>query len=137
MSRTILRAADAVTAGIRDLGIAGADRVRYLAAQHFPAVLVEDAGDKLFTCLPPGYIDSAVATVLASRIVYREGLTYLEEMPAAEIVDLALAYLRADVAVARLALQLDASDLPDRARIAQLLREGGTRAALRRQVPED
>jgi glutamate dehydrogenase len=131
LSHAIIRAADALTEGIGRLGDDSRELIRHLAASHFPTILVEDLGDRLFDRLPRSYIDSAVATALASRIVYREGLAYLEDMPPEGLVDLALRYLREELNVSRLARDVAGSELPEARRIADLLREGGVRASLR------
>jgi glutamate dehydrogenase len=131
LSRNINRAADAIALGIRGRGDDSSVLAHYLVATHLPRVLVEEVGDRLLTEVPAAYLRNAVATVLASRIVYREGLGYLEEMPDQAIADLALRYLESEMALAGMLEQLSGSDLPDRERIADLLREGGTRATLR------
>ncbi|MEM1349186.1 MAG: NAD-glutamate dehydrogenase domain-containing protein, partial [Myxococcota bacterium] len=81
ISRIINRAADAIAFRLRDHGDDSRALAQYLVATHLPRVLVEEVGDRLLTDVPAGYLRNAVATVLASRIVYREGLAYLEEMP--------------------------------------------------------
>jgi hypothetical protein len=75
--------------------------------------------------------------VLASRIVYREGLDWFEQMSEQAMAELAIRYSRQEEEIQSLAAQIEQSDLPDRGRIAELLREGGTAAALRRVISQD
>ena len=99
--------------------------------RHVPPILFEVAGDRVFERVPSDYVNSAIAAVLAGMIVYREGLSYLESMSPEALADLAFRYLRQEQETGRLVAQVGGSALADRERIAELLRAGGTGAALR------
>ena len=98
---------------------------------YLPAVLHETVGEQFFERIPPAYLTRVIASVLASHIVYREGLDWFEQMPERAIAELAVRYLHAEESIRQLVEQVSNSDLPDRDRIAELLREGGVGAALR------
>ena len=66
-----------------------------------------------------------MAKSLAARIVYREGFEYIESMPMEAIADLALEYLKLELERRQLISEVDRSELPNRQRIAQLLRSAG------------
>ena len=70
------------------------------------------------------------AQSLAGRIVYREGIDFVEPMPSVAIAEFALVYLRQESVNRALVAEVNASNLPDRERIAAILERAGTRAAL-------
>lgn len=70
--------------------------------------------------------------MLRKCIELRACLDWLEYMPPDSVAEVAMRYLREDDRVERLAHTVESSDLPDRVLIADLLREGGPSAALRR-----
>jgi glutamate dehydrogenase len=88
----------------------------------------------VFSRVPSDYLTRVIASTLSSRIIYREGLEWFENMPDHAIARLALQYLRQEGQIKRLVEQINRSALPDREIIAKLLREGGTRTALRNQM---
>ncbi len=102
-----------------------------LLRQHLPAILLAEQPAARLAALPPSYVDRALASMLAGRIVYREGLGLVEQMQPEPLRDLVLGYLLQEAETSHLADLVAASDLPQRARIAGLLREGGTAAGLR------
>ena len=71
-----------------------------------------------------------MAKTLSARIVYREGFEYLESMPMAAIAELAVKYLRGELERNWLAACVEQSDLPDKMRIARILREAGILSTL-------
>jgi hypothetical protein len=95
--------------------------------EYLPPVLRERAAGRLRTQLPRGYACDAIAKSLAGTIVYREGLAYLEGMEPAAIADLALRYVEAERETRARAREVLASKLPERERIAALLRSSATR----------
>lgn len=130
LSKVVNRAADAIEARLADLAPADVARTRQLVREHLPPVLVELAGDRLFTKLPPAYVRSTVAASLATRIVYREGLDYLAAVPEGALASLALAYLRREEETRALVAAVRASSLPDKEQVARVLERAGTRVAL-------
>ncbi|HMN95693.1 MAG TPA: NAD-glutamate dehydrogenase [Phycisphaerales bacterium] len=109
-----------------------ADRMlaRQLVIDHLPPVLLSTVGDRLWSDLPAAYLRWLVAKSLASRIIYREGVEFLQKMPASAVGEIALEYLRTEVVTRQLVAEVADSSLPHRDRIAALLARGGTRAAL-------
>jgi hypothetical protein len=71
-----------------------------------------------------------VAKRLASGIVYREGVNFLEGVEPDAVAALSLRYLRKRDENRRLVEQLKGSTAPGAARAAELLARAGTRAAL-------
>ncbi len=130
LSRIVIRASDAIEAAINDLPEKDLPLIRQLVLDHLPPVLVELAGERLWSRLPKSYLNWMMAASLATRIVYREGLAFLEEMPMAAIADLSFRYLRQERETDTLLDEIRGSTLPHRTRLVELLERSGTRAGL-------
>jgi len=105
LSRVMIRTADAIEEAID--------------------VLEQEDQERLWQKTPRPYLKWIMAKSLSARIVYREGFEYLDAMPMAAIARLAIQYLRLELERDQLADQVEASDLPDRERIASVLRKSG------------
>ncbi|MEN8132903.1 MAG: hypothetical protein ABFS45_22530 [Pseudomonadota bacterium] len=134
LSQVIDRATDAITQVITNLEVSDSELIRRLVEEYLPRVLTEVVGDDLFERIPPAYLTRVIASVLASRIVYREGLDWFEHMPDQAIADLAIHYLQEEAAVRQMIDHIMHADLPGRERIVQLLSEGGVAASLKNPV---
>jgi glutamate dehydrogenase len=134
LSRAINNATDAIAGSITTLQGSHPELVRQLVVNHLPPSLFERSGEQTFERIPVAYLHRVVASSLASRIVYREGLDWLESMPAQAIATLAERYLAEESQVQALARQVRSSQLEHRERIAMLLETGGVAAALRTQA---
>jgi glutamate dehydrogenase len=130
LSRAINTATDAIAESITRLNDAHPELVRGLVMDHLPGSLRERCGDEILTRIPQPYLDRIVASSLASRIVYREGLDWFESMPAASIAELARRYLAAESQIVALANEVRMSALGNREQIAALLESGGIAAAI-------
>ncbi|MCB9663798.1 MAG: hypothetical protein H6732_06780 [Alphaproteobacteria bacterium] len=137
LSRTILWATDTIARAVIALDPDAYALLEDLVRAHLPPVLVELAGADLLERLPPAYVEQTIACAAATRLVYREGLAYVEGLSEPDLARLAVDYLRADREVAQLADRLDAQDDPAAAEAARILRQGGARAAvtLRHRTP--
>ena len=99
--------------------------------RHLPPVLAELCGDRVMESIPATYLHRVIASALASRMVYREGLDWLESMPAEAIARLAERYLEQEAEIRQLVAQVRTSGLENSETIATLLETGGVAAALR------
>jgi len=79
--------------------------------------------------LPLEYQKSTIVKSLASRLVYREGLAFVEGMPDARLPSFALAYLEEEQKVCALAEAVAASGQPYAPEVRELLLQGGVRVA--------
>jgi glutamate dehydrogenase len=129
ISRLMIRATDAIEASLAEEPAKDEPLVRAVVQEHLPPVLWERAQDRLGR-LPPAYFRGMVASSLAGRIVYREGLAYLSQLPGSEIAELAWRYLRQEEETRALVHTVESSNLPGRERIAALLTQGGTQAGV-------
>lgn len=130
-SRTILAAKDAIRDALPGLDAETRALLDELVVEHLPPALVA-AVDGHVERLPERYREGIISASLATRLVYREGLAFLRDVAPERLAGLAIEYLRAEHEADRLAREVTASDLPDRDRIATLLRAGGARAAVER-----
>lgn len=131
LSHAINRATDAITHAIDTLKDSDHQLTRQLVRDHLPAVLSELVGKHIFERIPAAYLTRIIASGLASRIVYREGLDWFEQMSDEAIADSAIRYLRAEHTVQQLVGQIHQTAMPDKKQIADLLTEGGVAAFLR------
>jgi glutamate dehydrogenase len=125
LSRVMIRTADAIEEAIDTLENEDRELIRQLVLDHLPPVLVDTAGDRLWTQTPRPYLRWIMAKSLSARIVYREGFEYLDSMPMAAIAQLAVRYLRLELERDRLADEVASSGLAERERIADVLRHAG------------
>ena len=126
LSQVMLRTAEAVaTASVDPLSEQhGGTREVFLA--YLTPVLRQVAGDRLHQ-VPLDYRQRIVACSLASKIVYREGITYLEDLPNEAMSELALTYLRGESVVRDLIDEVRSSNLHCSEKLVQLLEYGGAR----------
>ena len=130
ISHAINRATDAITQVIETMEEKDQTLTHRLVTEHLPPILNETA-DNIFKRIPIAFLTRIIASELASRIVYREGLDWFEQMPEKAIGELAIRYLRAEDTMKQLVTEIKNSTLPNRERIADLLDEGGVAAALK------
>ena len=100
-----------------------------LAASEAHAAVLPDR-------LPWEYQKSTVAKSLASRLVYREGLAFVEGLGDGRLPAFALAYLEQEQRVRGLADQVAASGAPFAPEVEALLLQGGVRVAAEQAANE-
>lgn len=130
LSNVIVRAADAIRASMDGWDAEDRELAREVVREHIPRLLQQRVGDRLWTGIPQAYLDWMVAKRLASTIVYREGIGFLQSVEPNAIAGLALRYLRKSHETQRLVEQLRQAGGPMATRAAELLARAGTRAAL-------
>jgi len=102
-----------------------------LVVESLPAKLVEVAGQRLVCDLPEPYVKAMIAASLASKMVYAEGVDYVDSLSEGVLSDAACSYIRQTDVLSDLMSQLEnCSDLPDKDKILQVLRHSGTRSAM-------
>ena len=80
--------------------------------------------------MPVAYWRSIVAKSLAARIVYREGLDWLNPLPDGAIASMAFEWLRAENAAKALAAAIREGRDFDRAAVAAVVERAGARLTL-------
>ncbi|OQR89545.1 NAD-specific glutamate dehydrogenase, partial [Thraustotheca clavata] len=129
ISRCITRLHDAIVANFDNIAEDNKDLLYSLIEEHLPAKLREVALDRVNGQVPLAYIKCIVAASLASKIVYREGLQYVESLPESNLANIAVSYLKQEKKVHALVGELEASNLAHREEIADLLIRGGSKMA--------
>jgi len=136
ISHCINRTCAAIRASLADLerGSELYQKLLLFFLEHLPPKLAEVAGDRVSERIPVDYLRSAFASILASKLLYREGIHFLESMPAEKLPELAMLYLDEEkkvqqlISTVRLAGGLNKED---EARVIDLLTRGGVRSSLR------
>jgi len=129
ISFAILRVSDAV-ATLMD-GYAQSREMWPIVSAQLPAALAASPAHaaSLPSKLPWEYQKSTIAKSLASRLVYREGLAFVEGLPDARLPTFALAYLEQEQHVHTLAEAVAASGQAFAPEVEELLLKGGVRVA--------
>ena len=131
LSRIINASAPAIMEAISKWSAKDLSTAKELVRDHLPQILQDTGGDRIWTKLPERYQHWMMAKRLASGMVYREGIDFLDGMEPAAVADLALQYLRQDIRVRSLVDGLRDAKFPDRQTVIRLLEQGGVRAGLR------
>jgi len=104
--------------------------------EHLPKKLSEVAGDRVSTRIPLDYLRNAFASSLASKLLYKEGIHFLESQPRERLTELAMRYYKEEKRIHELLSNIEKSqsfkDLNEATRdeVMQLLERGGVRSAL-------
>ncbi|CAI5728485.1 unnamed protein product [Peronospora effusa] len=130
ISRAITRVHDAVLAHFDNVCEEDQQVLFTLIEEHLPPKLRELALDRVQQNVPLAYLRSIVASSLASKIVYREGLQFAEALPDTNLGNMALQYLKQEKKVQRLVHDVRSSQLPNKDDVADLLARGGVRAGM-------
>ena len=102
-----------------------------LMMAFFPESLRNKVGGKLLDKLPASYALRAMASILASRIIYHEGTGHLGGLDNRELADYIIQYLQQEEKTGLFIQQLEESNLENKSEIIELMRLGGTGTALR------
>lgn len=95
--------------------------------RHCPRVLVDKYKDRLLKRLPPAHQIAILAAYMASYIVYREGLSWLDGIPQDGRFEAARTYMAQDDFTSKLIKSVENSTLPDKDKIASILKMSATR----------
>lgn len=128
ISMAIIRLHDAISNELESLKQVDEEAMLDLIKDHLPAKLATLAFDRIQT-VPTAYLKCIVASSLASRIVYREGLQYAEGLPTSNLAAIAMKYLHQEKRVKALVADLQ-DDIPHKDEISDLLLRGGVRAGV-------
>ncbi len=125
ISEVMSRTADAVINHWDEMTDDQLENLKLLVIEHFPAVLIEKTGEKLWEKMPSTYLKWMMAKSLAARIVYREGFEYLETMEDDDLAVVALRYLDLEQQRATLIDEITESNLNSKEIVSTLLRYSG------------
>ena len=126
LSQVMLRTAEAVAEASVDPLTDLEGGTQEVLQAYLPPVLLRLASDRLVQ-VPRDYRQRIVACTLAGKIVYREGIAYLEDLPQPALRELALTYLQGERIVRNLISEVRASNLLSSEQLAEILELGGAR----------
>jgi glutamate dehydrogenase len=103
-----------------------------LFSAHLPKTLADLSFDQVHERVPDQYIKNAIASCLASKMVYKEGTKFIDSQSPKKLAEIALKYIQKEKEVAALMESLIDVDMPEaeKTKIIKLLDAGGTRTAL-------
>jgi len=132
VSGAVNAATDALTIALETFSEEDRDKLLPLFRAHLPKTMADLSFDKVHERVPSQYITNAVASCLASRLVYKEGTKFVETLPQDKLADIALRYLEAEHEIALLKDALEGTEMPEKEKesILKLLDAGGARTAL-------
>jgi len=136
ISFAIIRVNDALDAHLDTLAEAERAAFEPLVSAQLPAAFTSAGfAPRIPEKLPWEYRKSAITAGLASRLVYREGLAFVEGMPDARLPAYSHAYLEQEQRVTALAHAVAVSGHAFGAEVSKLLLKGGVRVAAERAAP--
>lgn len=102
-----------------------------LVLEYAPRILATRFSDRLLTQIPKSYRSAIISADIASRLVYSEGVSWLEHLPNERIVETVLTYMEQQRHVMELLRSVRKSKLKNRADIAMILEASGARTLTR------
>jgi glutamate dehydrogenase len=132
ISNCINQATDALTVALDTLTEDDREALLPLFRAHLPKTMADMAFDRVHEKVPDQYIKNAIASCLASKLVYKEGTKFISSQPPSHLAENALKYLEKEKEVAALLEQVAQSNISEseKQRITALLEMGGARTAL-------
>merc|ERR1712117_237772 len=101
----------------------GDSNKRRLVEESLPKKLVEVAGDRLIDDLPEAYVKAMIAASLASKMVYAEGVDFVDGLSENVLAEAAASYINKTDLLRELIDQVQKStDLEDKERVLSILR---------------
>ena len=94
---------------------------------HCPSILVEKYRARILEKLPTAHKVAILSAYMASNIVYREGLGWLDRIPPDQRFKVCLAYMKNDQLRGELMSSVEHSALPNKDKILAILRRSATR----------
>jgi glutamate dehydrogenase len=103
------------------------EKFNFILYQHCPAILVEKYRDRIVNRLPRAHKIAIMSAYMASHLVYKEGLGWLNELEPSEVFRIALQYIDAEQTVENLVHDVQASQLGDKEKIIAVLKGAGAK----------
>jgi glutamate dehydrogenase len=133
ISNAINAASDALSSALDTLSLEDQEQLLPLFRAHLPKTLADlSFNDRVHKHVPQQYIKNAIASTLASKIVYKEGTRFINALPAHKLAETSLKYIQKEKEVVQLMEALEKTDLSlvEKDKILKLLDAGGARTAL-------
>ena len=129
VSREINEVTDALLGELtrREKEVLADEFYKQMILDHCPKILVEKYKERIFSRLPRPHQIALLSAYIASYIVYREGLGWLDRIPVDDRFRAALTYMQQDRLTQSLIVSVEASSLPNRDKITSILRMSAAR----------
>ncbi len=98
-----------------------------LVLAHCPKILVEKYRSRILEKLPLAHKIATLAAYMASNIVYREGLGWIDRIPVNQRYSVCLSYMKNDKLRGELVSSVENSSLPNKDKIMAILERNATR----------
>ena len=123
---------DALNVALATLSEDDKEKLLPLFRSHLPKTMVDLSFDHVRERVPAQYINNALSSCLASKLVYKEGTKFVETLPKDRLAAVALRYLEAEREIALLKDALEGVKMPEKEKesILKLLDAGGARTSL-------
>ena len=128
ISQLILRLGDLINDDIEQWQPEDRCLANELVQHYLPDSLVAKLGSNAVKQIPPVYRNQLIAAILASRVVYREGLQNLQNMRQDDLKILVLDHLRLENETRRLIEEVSQASVASAQQIGQILLYSGTKA---------
>merc|ERR1719384_3006947 len=116
ISKSINRAYGAIRKKLADVQTGDSTYVQLLplfTEEHLPRKLAQAAGGRVNDRIPLDYLRNAFGKILASKLLYSEGIHFLESQPEDRLADLAMCYVTEEKRVRELVSSLDSCDMSE------------------------
>jgi len=139
ISYAINRSTDSFAALLETLSQDEVRRLTPVIRKNLPKSLMDKAWDRFEERVPPAYIRFQLACILASQLVYSEGVSYATSISDEMLGKWLLRYLERSVDADTLARKIGGGDqlsTEERDLVAQILRRGGARTMIDHHIKE-
>jgi glutamate dehydrogenase len=137
ISYAIAKVTDAVTDALADVKPSDPlfQELVPLIHENLPKKLADVAGDRIASRFPVQYQKNAIASQLASKIVYKEGIHFVETQPAERVAERAFQYFREEEKLKKVIQDVEKMKFPagkeiEKEVVIDILNRGGARTAL-------
>ena len=103
------------------------DIYKYMLLQHCPPILVEKYKERIIECLPRKHKVSILSAFMASHLIYREGLNWLDTMTDEQIFNVALDYIKAERNILKIVDEIQKTNIDSKDQIMDVLRKTGAK----------
>ena len=95
--------------------------------QHCPPILVEKYKERIIKSLPRKHKVSILSAFMASHLIYREGLNWLDTMTYEQIFNVALDYVKAERNILKIVNEIQKTSIDSKDQIMDVLRKTGAK----------
>jgi len=103
------------------------EKFAFILHQHCPQILVEKHRDRIVARLPRAHKIAIISAYMASHLIYKEGLGWLDALEPDEVFRIAMQYIDAEQVVERMITELQSSGLADKEKVISVLRGAGAK----------